>query len=427
MPSKYAHLFKDEDIKRWFENLNARSDLTATIYLRSLGLYCHINKTTPKAILKDANTKEFRDKFTDFVRRLENEGKAGSYIARFKKVLHSWLSYNGLNVKLKVNIKGEYDTPTIDDERIPSKEELEKIIRMATPRARVSISLMAFSGLRPESLGNYSGSDGIKLDDLIESKMLDKTIEFTDKPEILAVRKGLSKTRHKYFTFIPEQGLIYIKDYVEERMKRGENLNPDLPLLGLDPRGIKKNPFLRTTLVTRDIKEAITKAGFTWRPYVLRAYFNTNMIIAESNGKISHPYLQFLMGHKGDIEARYSTNKGVLLPDMIKDMREVYKRCQDHLQTIKSEAGEDQIKQAFKKQLLAVAGFNEEEIEAMSIAEIGDEEIRAKIREKLLGMMKNNGSRQRVVPVEEVESYITQGWEYVNTLPNDKAILKLPI
>ncbi|MEM1673928.1 MAG: hypothetical protein QXH38_03365 [Candidatus Bathyarchaeia archaeon] len=29
---------------------------------------------------------------------MEREGKAGSYIARFKKVLNSWLAFNGINV-----------------------------------------------------------------------------------------------------------------------------------------------------------------------------------------------------------------------------------------------------------------------------------------------------------------------------------------
>jgi hypothetical protein len=67
---------------------------------------------------------------------------------------------------------------------------------------------------------------------------------------------------------------------------------------------------------------------------VVRAYFDTNMIIAESKGKISHPYLQFLMGHKGDIEARYSTNKGVLPPDMVEDMRNAYKSCEPFLTTL---------------------------------------------------------------------------------------------
>jgi site-specific recombinase XerC len=137
-------LLRDEDVKRWFDNLAAKSIITASVYLRTLGLYCELNKTNPKDIIKAAETKAFRDNFMDFVRRLEREGKAGSYIARFKKVLHSWLSYNGLNVKLKVNIVGEYDTPMIARERVPNKEELEKIIRMATPRARVSIALNGF-------------------------------------------------------------------------------------------------------------------------------------------------------------------------------------------------------------------------------------------------------------------------------------------
>ena len=64
-----------------------------------------MNKTDPKSILKVARIKAFRDGFTDFVRRLEREGKAGSYIARFMKTLNSRLAYNGVNVKLKVNVR----------------------------------------------------------------------------------------------------------------------------------------------------------------------------------------------------------------------------------------------------------------------------------------------------------------------------------
>jgi len=119
---------------------------TATVYLRTLGFYCELNRTDPKAIRKAAKTKTFRDGFTDFIRRMEREGKAGSYLSRFKKVLNSWLSYNGVNVKLKVNIRGESDTPRMADERMPSKEELDRILRMATPRGRVSIALRLLAG-----------------------------------------------------------------------------------------------------------------------------------------------------------------------------------------------------------------------------------------------------------------------------------------
>jgi hypothetical protein len=171
MRAKYARLLEDADVRRWFDNLAAKSIVTATVYLRTLGLYCELNRTDPKAIIKAARTKAFRDDFTDFIRRMEREGKAGSYLSRFKKVLNSWLSYNGVNVKLKVNIRGESDTPWIADERVPNKEELDRILRMATPRGRVSIALMAFGGLRPKSLGNYDSSDGIRLGDFVEAEI----------------------------------------------------------------------------------------------------------------------------------------------------------------------------------------------------------------------------------------------------------------
>jgi hypothetical protein len=191
MKAKYAHLLGDADVRRWFDNLAARSIVTVTVYLRTLGFYCDLNKTDPKAILKVAKTKAFRDDFTDFIRRMEREGKAGSYLSRFKKVLNSWLSYNGVNVKLKVNIRGESDTPRIADERVPNKEKLDRILRMATPRGRASIALMAFSGLRPESLGNYDGSDGLRLGDFVEAEIQPDGVKFVKVPTMLVVRKSL--------------------------------------------------------------------------------------------------------------------------------------------------------------------------------------------------------------------------------------------
>jgi len=73
---------------------------------------------------------------------------------------------------------------------------------------------------------------------------------------MLVVRKNLSKARHQYFTFVPEQTVTYIKEYLERRVKRGEKLTKNSPLLGFDPRGVRKNKFLRATLITRDIKQA---------------------------------------------------------------------------------------------------------------------------------------------------------------------------
>lgn len=424
---KYGDLLSDKDVRRWHDNLAANSPITAEVYLRTFGLYCDLAHTTPKQILKDGPTKRFRDGFTDFVREMERRGKAGSYIIRFRKVVFSWLAYNNLDVKLKVNIKGKSETPTIANERVPGKDELAKILRMASRRGRVSIALMALSGLRPESLGNFTGTDGMRLGDFREAKVTSDGIAFGKVPSMLTVRNPLSKARHQYFTFIGTEAITYIQEYLQERVKQGgEKLTLESPVLAFDPRGVKKNAFLRTSLVTRDIKEAIVKGGFSWRPYVLRAYCDTGMIIAESKGLISHPYLQFLMGHKGDIEARYSTNKGRLPPTMIEEMREAYEKCEPIISTKAESPSEEQIKKAFKEQFLLMSGYSKEDMEKMNLDDLSNEELQNIVRQKLLGVMTNNGSRQKVIPLGEVRSYIGQGYEYVAPLPDGEAIVRVP-
>jgi len=49
------------------------------------------------------------------------------------------------------------------------------------------------------------------------------------------------------------------------------------------------------------------------------------------------------MDHKGDIEARYSTNKR-LSPDLIEEMREAYKKCTKFLETRVTELSESNAK-----------------------------------------------------------------------------------
>jgi len=81
-------------------------------------------------------------------------------------------------------------------------------------------------------------------------------------------------------------------------------------------------------------------------------------MLAESKGLVLRDYRQFWMGHKGDIENRYTTNKCRLPESVIEDMREAYKRSQEYLQTTRTEeSSEEKLRQAFRKQLLLVAGF----------------------------------------------------------------------
>jgi hypothetical protein len=149
-------------------------------------------------------------------------------------------------------------------------------------------------------------------------------------------------------------------------------------------------------------------------------------MLAESKGLVLRDYRQFWMGHKGDIENRYTTNKNRLPESVIENMREAYRKSREYLQTVKVEkTSEEELRQAFRKQLLLVAGFKHNEIDNMDLSTISDEELQSIIRKRLLGE-KTNDCKQKAVSISELEKFLEQGWEYVATLPNNKVIIKMP-
>jgi hypothetical protein len=339
------------------------------------------------------------------------------------KAVKSWLSFNMRELKVKIKIRGVDDTPTLRDERVPTQSELKKIFMCADIRSRVACVLLAHSGLRIETLGNYMGTDGLRLRDFPEIGVDGGSITFDKIPTMVVVRRELSKAGHQYFSFLSEEGCEYLKDYIESRLKKGEKLTPDSPIL--TPK-VAPKPFIRSTNIGDMIRLAIRRAGFKWRPYVLRSYFDTQLMLAESKGLVVRDYRQFWMGHKGDVENRYTTNKGRLPDSVVEDMREAYKKSQEYLQTIKVEkTSEDELRQAFRKQLLLVAGFRKDEVDKMDLFAMSDEEIQSIIRQRLLGE-KENDCKQKVIAISEVERFLEKGWEYVATLPNKKVIIKFP-
>jgi DNA modification methylase len=93
------------------------------------------------------------------------------------------------------------------------------------------------------------------------------------------------------------------KEYLVERIRSGENLTKRSSILG--PKTTAKR-FISTTYIGDTIRKAIRKAGFSWQPYVLRSYFDTQLMLAESKGHLLRDYRTLWMGHKGDIEHRLS-------------------------------------------------------------------------------------------------------------------------
>jgi len=424
--SKYLRLLEDPSVQRWHRNVARGSQITADVYMRRLGHVCATRSTSPSALLT-LSSKQRRDFVADLVSDMEDAGRAGSYVLSTLRAIKSWLAFNGAPLEHPIKVRGAQATPTLEKERVPTQDELRRILLAASPRERCAAVLLAHAGLRPETLGNYRGTDGLRLADLPDLLTKGKSVVWDKLPAQVVVRPELSKSGRRYFTFLGPEATDYVKAYLEERMRDGERLKEESDIIA--PAWSAK-AFLTSINVSDAVRKAIRAAGFRSRPYVLRAYFDTQLLLAESKGKMTHAYRQFFMGHVGDIEARYTTNKSRLPPDLIEDMRDAYRRSLPFLETTKPSDHEAELKASFRRQMLLVAGLTEKELGKMDLDAMTDAELQRIVREKLVGARTPNGEghanggKQKVVPLSGVEAYLEQGWEWVTQLPDDRAVVR---
>ncbi|MBT3283857.1 site-specific integrase [Candidatus Bathyarchaeota archaeon] len=430
----WKHILDENDeFRRWYDNLSRGSVNTANLNARTLYRFSKLVELSPAEIVEEAKTNRrgFENLLFDFVTKLKHEEKAASYIENYITCVKSWLRFNDIILVRKIKIGDTTRTPTIEDERVPTNNELKQILNYAKDRGKCSIAFMAFSGLRPQVLGKGDGSDGLKLRDLPEVEIDGKEIIFTTIPTRVVVRPELSKAKHRYFTFLGPEGCEHLKSYLEKRIAIGEKLGPSSAIIafksGYGDTGHRvsdrENQHVTRKTLTKEIRSAM-RPKYKWRPYVLRAYFDTQLLVAENNGKIAHAYRQFFMGHKGNMEARYTTNKGRLPESVIEDMRETYQRSLEYLETTKTAVSEDRLQNALRRQLLLVAGFDGDEIDDMDLG-MDDKEFQEMVRHRLVGSLVNNGNSQRVVGVDDVEEFIGKGWDFVAKLSDEKAIIKI--
>jgi len=337
-PPKWASLLDDPDVRRWYHQLSLGSVTTAEERVRVLGRFCEAIGMTPRQLADLAREdprgrRRVEDMLMDFVALAHGRKLSPGYIENYVKVVKSWLLFNEVALVRKIRIGDRGATPTLADERIPTKQELHGALSVADERGKVILSLCAFSGVRPEVLGNRKGTDGLRLKDLPELELKDGRAAFRRVPAMVRVRRELSKNRRAYFTFAPLQACRYIAGYLERRIARGEALGPDSPVVRVGLRRERQgrpldadlhgSEFLSTSGVTKEIRK------FLWtqvklRPYVLRSYFDTNLELAERNGRITLSDRKFFMGRADDIDRRYTTGKARLPEDVIEAMRKAY-------------------------------------------------------------------------------------------------------
>ena len=429
LPDKYSYIKTGETTASWYHNLLQGSKNTANVYARGLGLYCELNHITPEKILEDAESGKLRDDFVNFVRMMEKGDYEGSYIARFKRVLNSFCAWKGMKgVMQGIKIKDANLSKTVANESPPTQEEVAMMLRRGPIRTRAMIALAAFSGIRPEVMGNVDGSDGLRIGDIKDLKIKDNEVVFEKLPAVIVVRPQLSKTRKRYLTLIPPEGAKYITDYLNWRKKRGGVLDENSLVIRADDRAnyLQHGGILTTNIIRKRLKETIVAAGFDYRPYVFRSYFASALDMCENKRIISHSWFQYWMGHKGDMSARYSTEK-LLRTGVVEEMRGKFNECCKYIETEqRGDDGTAQLKKVFRA-LALITGHSEEEVEKMNIDNMTQEEINdviSKVKTPVdavedAGIHPAERIEQKLVPNSEIQSYLEQGWKFVGTIPGE--------
>jgi hypothetical protein len=276
------------------------------------------------------------DLLQDHVTWMEEKGRAPQYIETTLTALKSWLRHHDVEIKRKIRIANTESTPTLENERVPDAAEMAEVASRASLREGATISLIAKAGVRPEVLGNHDATDGLTMKDLPDIAVVQGVAICMRTPALVIVRRTLSKTRHQYFTFLSASGTKRLLAYLNDRLARGEALTAETPVISPDSRHMygrganSGKKFLETQVICKTIRNTL-RPRFQWRPYIFRAYFDTQLLIAESRGRVAHDFRVFWMGHKGSIEAKYTTNKGILPEALINEMREAFKRSEEFL------------------------------------------------------------------------------------------------
>ncbi len=437
--NRYGYLLKDKDIARWKHSVDSGSRITGDVYLRRLGSFCAEMGKNPQELLK-LKDKALADLIDDYVIRREEKGNAGSYIKSTVKAVKSWLLFNGIKLPRQIKVKDADKSPTLSEERIPTPEELKRIFNAGDSRERTACAFVAFTGVRIGVLGDYKGIDGLKVKDIPDLKVDGEEITFLRVPAKVNIREELSKSGKKYFSFLGQEGCMYLQNYLIERIRSGEAITPESAIITAAKLGFRGKQHITAVNVGDLMRNAIRNAGFTWRPYVLRAYFDSRLLLAQDERLIQRDFRSFFMGHTGDIEHRYTLNKGRLSEDMVESMRSAYEKSTKFLETEHKGLSEDEVEKKFRTQLLLMAGFSEQEIQEKNLLNLNAEEITKLAREKLFGVNRGditqqiqkdkqelNGShKQKVVSVDVIEQYINNGFVVKMALGNDRAIVELP-
>lgn len=184
---------------------------------------------------------------------------------------------------------------------IPTRDEVRKLLNETKDaKTRAAVALMIFSGLKASDI------QWLTIKDVPDLKAQGSVIKFIRIPAKIIPRRRPWPT----FTFLCRLGCEYLQHYLEERYRKGERFTP-------------KSPIIRGAPIS--LRRVSRATGINCLPLTLRAYFKTQLTLAEHDGLIPRDVREFISGYavKEPLMPRHPT------PQMEQMMRDAYRKSAD--------------------------------------------------------------------------------------------------
>lgn len=454
-------ILQNKDVKEWYENTARGRISTAETWLRTLNRVCQYMDRTPKQLSSMSKSalenaiKSYistRERSKPQSTRSSNATVQGSTIANELKVLKSFLSWCGTDTRSlkKFKIKDANITVVSTTEKVPSQDELRQVLNSAGPRERAIISLMAFTGIRPEVIGSFKADDGLRIQDIHGLELHSDHIEFKELPATIVIRPEISKTKRSYVTFVGPEGIASLKSYLESRLNSGEKLHYDSPVIAT----LTSGGFLFSNKIGELARSVMRKAGLNQRPYIWRSYFATRGALAEKSG-LSRDNLRYMMGHTGSMLDKYTLQK-VLSEDTLNDLRNGYNAALTYMETsfnresvnslwdkifneISTEVYElepskvigqprEAVYQEIRNKMRSQGNDLVKLIADTLGIEVSDEKLKTiekpEFRDMVLSAVNGIQEKQKIIEPAELEDYVTRGAQFVSQLNDGRIVVK---
>ncbi|EQD41167.1 integrase/recombinase, partial [mine drainage metagenome] len=165
----------------------------------------------------------------------------------------------------------------------------------------------------------------------------------------------------------------------------------------------------------RRMLRKVQPAGVRWRPYVLRSFASSQLMVAENAGLLTRDAREFLLGHVADIGRRYNLGKGRVRDDLEADVAEMYTRASDRFLRILTLSERPVDYRPVLRVLLAGAGYTKAQIDKMG--DLSEERVIEAIREKRVASIEvydpAPGAKMPTVPFSDLARWMEKGWKKV--------------